>query len=375
MDGGLPLLKNRQSERDVIRFSAPEVLAGSHPTLESDLYSVGTLFYRMYSGRDLFEDANPELLRHKYIHARPIPLNDFSDTPKALSDLIAGLVDKDPRRRTSAFEALVESLPARTCPAMRAPLTGRQAELKRAIQLLHPRVPGIRIVAIDGEIGVGKTRFLEELGFRYELYKGHFLVGRSYERDNRRFESVLQVITERFKRADRCLEEWVRTQSAGFAHSLVSLLPALKETLPTSTFGDHPLTTAKLVADLAGTLISLTKTDPSIVIVLEDMHWADEGTLQVLDQVSLRAGEANLCLVLTTRKPQLHGPTRRLMYGPQHPGIVFEHISLEPLGSVDALELARKLTGNPDRVPWIVRNGSGNPLFLAACRTSTQSKI
>jgi len=60
------------SEEDV-RFTAPEVLAGALLTPDSDLYSIGAVLYRFYSGRDPFEDSDMESLKAKYIWASPRP--------------------------------------------------------------------------------------------------------------------------------------------------------------------------------------------------------------------------------------------------------------------------------------------------------------
>src|SRR6185503_16787449 len=66
------------STEEEVRFSAPEVLKGEPRTMESDLYSVGALLYRFFSGRDLFDDADLESLSAKYIWASPRPLTTIS---------------------------------------------------------------------------------------------------------------------------------------------------------------------------------------------------------------------------------------------------------------------------------------------------------
>src|SRR5881397_1208658 len=48
----------RECEED-IRFAAPEVLKGDNTTLQSDLYSLGAVLYRVLTRRNLFEDLDP----------------------------------------------------------------------------------------------------------------------------------------------------------------------------------------------------------------------------------------------------------------------------------------------------------------------------
>jgi serine/threonine protein kinase len=64
-------------EEDV-RFTAPEILAGGSPGIDSDLYSLGAVLYRFFSGRDPFEDSDLESLKAKYTWAYPRPLTSVS---------------------------------------------------------------------------------------------------------------------------------------------------------------------------------------------------------------------------------------------------------------------------------------------------------
>jgi serine/threonine-protein kinase len=57
-DPWIPQAWKGPSTEEEVRFCAPEVLKGGPRTIESDLYSVGALLYRFFSGRDLFDDAD-----------------------------------------------------------------------------------------------------------------------------------------------------------------------------------------------------------------------------------------------------------------------------------------------------------------------------
>ena len=366
LDGGLPSLDCRYLELKDISFCAPEVLTGGAATLESDLYSLGAVLYRLYAGRNLFEDSDLRLLRHKCRHAQASALTDISETPEALSSAVSRLIAKDPSERHKAFNQLIDIFDVQVGPAQTAPLSGRRDEIKRAATILYNAGSGIQIISIEGDTGSGKTRLVEELAFRHELRQGHFLIGRSYERDNRQFEPILQVLSERFKRPDKKLDEWIRTDGVGFAYSLKTLLPDLEDQFAVGV-SDLKLTTEKLVADLAGTLLSITKRDPSILVAIEDIHWADEGTSRVLEQVALRSGEANLRLMVTHRTYSNQVAVRSWLETLRLPDVNLEQISLRALVPKDSREMARSLTIDTNRIAWIVKNGAGNPLFLEEC--------
>ena len=334
--------------------------------MESDLYALGAIIYHLYAGRNLFEDSEAQLLRHKCLYAAPAPLVEISDTPPSISEAVSQLISRDRSCRAMGFDQLRDIFPVQVPPAQRAPLSGRVDELERATKILSSAGSGIRIVEIEGDIGTGKTRIVEELEFRHELGRGHFLIGRSYERDNRQFEPILQILSERLRREDKELDEWIRTEGVGFSYSLRTLLPDFKDRFAAGVSA-LKLTKDKLVADLAGTLLSMTKRDPSIVVAMEDIHWADEGTERVLEQIALRSGGANLHL-LVTHRTDVNLTTRHLRLDSfRFPGVDLEKLLLRGLNVKDARDMARSLTADLDQLTWIVANGAGNPLFLEEC--------
>ena len=155
----------RQLLEEDIRFSAPEVLSGAAPSLESDLYSLGALLYRFFSGRHPFEDSDPEFLRAKYIWAAPRPLSSVSHVSRAIAEIVAHLLDKDPSRRKSAFGSLKNELEVEAAPASRAPAIGLRSRVEEALNHLTSR-RGLAVVLVEGPAGSGKSRFIEELTSR-----------------------------------------------------------------------------------------------------------------------------------------------------------------------------------------------------------------
>ena len=359
VDGGLPLLHEWNLDAGDVHYCAPDLLEGGEPTIETDLYSLGAVLYRAYSGRTLFEDSSIELLRRKYANAEPEPLSDVSDAPQAVSDVVRSLVDRNPRARREVFADVLKLFSSTSYRVTHAPLVGRERELQEAMELLGSSGRDIRLLVVDGEAGAGKTRLVEELEFRCALASSPFVIGRCFERENRQFEPFLQVISQKLERRDALLKRCEAAEFPRFRHSLDHLLSeSQEEGLPDG------LSAGKLVTDLAGATISLTNQIRRSTVVFEDAHWADEGTLKVLEQILLRGGEANLCLVLTARSGKVQGPLRRLLGGPTPAGITIHRISLKPLNATAAFSLAESLDGNAAHAARIVEKACGNPLFL-----------
>ena len=206
IDGGLPGLPLELFGLEDIRSSAPEILTGEQASLESDLYSLGTLLYLLFTGRNLVEDSNPEFLKQKYRHASPVPLSKFCDSPRGISEIVSRLLDRNPASRSAAFPALKDLLCVRTSAPRQACFIGRWTELREAARVLDTKVEKVRVLTIEGETGIGKTRFVDELAFRRQLQADRFLRGRCYERENRQYEPILQVIGDRLKWRDQELE-------------------------------------------------------------------------------------------------------------------------------------------------------------------------
>src|SRR5688572_29715518 len=157
--------KPRQLAEEDIRFSAPEVLSGGAPSLESDLYSLGALLYRFFSGRDPFEDSDPEFLREKYLWASPRALSSVCHVSRTIAGIVAHLLDKDPTRRKPAFESLRHELEVEALPASRAPAVGLIRKVGEVLKHLTSH-RGLRVAVVEGPTGSGKSRFVEELASR-----------------------------------------------------------------------------------------------------------------------------------------------------------------------------------------------------------------
>ncbi len=140
-------------------FIAPEVLAGAPRSAATDLYAAGVLLAGM------------------------LPGNGRTDgLPAPLADLCDGLRQRDPSLRLASAHAASRILnddgaPSAHPPAIaQAPLFGRDRELDQALDQLglagseSPAVPnGARLVVVDGPIGIGKSRFLDEIETRARL--------------------------------------------------------------------------------------------------------------------------------------------------------------------------------------------------------------
>ena len=95
-------------------FMAPEQASGSENLdHRSDLFSLGSVLYRMVTGRLPFPAENMAELMLALVRRDPVPPRELdAGLPQALNDLILGLMAKDPAARPRTANAVVEAIRA-----------------------------------------------------------------------------------------------------------------------------------------------------------------------------------------------------------------------------------------------------------------------
>jgi transcriptional regulator with PAS, ATPase and Fis domain len=347
-----PLLgKSRPSSIDEIRFSAPEVLSGAKPTPESDLYSVGALLYRWIVGEDPFEDSEANLLRLKCMWASPQAITGSFDLMRNLWDPVRGLLNKNPRKRTSAFYALVHMLEETRIPAVRSPFVGRTIvvnELRN--ELLDDSKKTLRTVVIDGAPGIGKSRLIEELRITCVLAPIDFVV--FHTTDNCLSLQRIAMVIDRLVRA-RADYRSVLTSN------MESALTRLCKSGDNSSSMDYPF--ERTVSDLVGVLGTIARLF-RIAVVIEDVHRASPTVLKLLEQLCFRATELPFLLIMTCREfAQLSGLGKLLE------GMLTKDLTLIRLKALDRKEsrrLSKSLVSSNTEYISVANASGGNPLFL-----------
>ncbi len=110
---------------------------------------------------------------------------------------------------------------------------------------------------------------------------------------------------------------------------------------------------------VVGALMDELAASPPRVVVVEDVHWGDEGTLDLVSLLGRRVGSTTGALVVTLR-PDEAGDRLRGALG-ELPGAVVRRVDLEPLGAQGVAELARR--SGRDAGDLHAMTG-GNPFFV-----------
>ena len=348
-DPWIPQAWRGPSSEEEVRFSAPEVLKGGSRTIESDLYSVGALLYRFFSGRDLFDDADLESLSARHIWASPRPLTSISYVSRTLADIVENLIHKDPTQRRPAFEALRNELRLQSVAADRSPAFGLTRQLKKAETFLTANVDRLRVLVVEAAVGFGKTRYIEELRHRIALRVPHVAVsvcpttGRSPE------VTVAQWLLSAFER-----------HSSAFDNPSVRRLQAFVD----DDLESQPDYSRELIFhDLVDVLALITQKTP-LVLVVEDVDRANKRVGRLITSIVSRTTRLPICLVITSRPGGI--APKMLQAFKDYVGPALEHITLGHLADEDAESIASFMERDDERRTTACKESGGNPLFLEA---------
>jgi eukaryotic-like serine/threonine-protein kinase len=369
-----------------ISYMAPEQVQGELVDARADLYALGCVLYELLSGRPPFVARSPRAVLEQHLGARPEALSERVDgVPPALEDLVMRLLAKRPRDRVGHADDVAGVLSglgaelgeASAWPRARAYLyrprfAGRDQPLRRLNELLALASSGRgALVLVGGESGAGKTRLsleaargAQRLGLRVLL--GECPPGEPAPLQG--FRHILQSL------ADLCRERGAETTQRLLgvrARALVPYEPGLAElcgqdAAPEPEDLPAAAARARLFAVLETTLQSLAEEKP-LLLILDDLQWADDLTLGFLEDLLVRSvlGRLPAMIIGTYRSDEVRPELRRLLQ--QLPGgalLALGRIDAEAIGTIVGDMLALP---SPPKVfaGFLAAHADGNPFFVA----------
>jgi class 3 adenylate cyclase/tetratricopeptide (TPR) repeat protein len=250
-----------------------------------------------------------------------------------------------------------------------AAFVGRRDELDAIVDRFNEaRMASGQVVFVSGEAGLGKSRLVYELRHRLEDEEVVWLVGRcsSYGSDIS-YLPIIDLLKDAFQIEETDNEEEIARKIEG-GTSVISPgrehLPLLKYLLSVDpgddsvTAGDPQIRKARIFEALRAVLVAASSERP-LVLVVEDLHWVDRLSAELLSYVCESIPEHRLLLVLTHR-PEWDPPFGHRPH--------FTTLELRTLSKTDSARIAGTVLG-VEGVPrelseLIYRKAEGNPFFV-----------
>ncbi len=245
------------------------------------------------------------------------------------------------------------------------PLVGRQEQLSALENLLETARKGTgRLVLITGEAGIGKTRILHEYMSKHPGVP--ILQSACYELDSMVPFAPLRLAFETSPALQAALNmRQIPRQAAG---QIAWLAPGLAQNIP-NLGAAVPLEAGELRETWINLLVMLSRAFPGepLLLVLDDLHWADTPTWDLLAALARRATTTPLLIVGMCRLEDLPAERRVLLRVIERSGML-TRIDLPRLTPEQTSDLARALTperaSDPIFTQRLFRDTYGNPFFI-----------
>ena len=251
-----------------------------------------------------------------------------------------------------------------------SPFVGRELEFAALRDALASALDGRgRIVLVTGEPGIGKTRTSEEILAEARNRGAEVLWGRCQEWEGApAYWPWLQILR---RYVERTSDETIQTDLNGIAGDLAQIMPELErfaDTEQNTPAAYSPEQRRFRLFDAMARLLRLVAQRQLIILVLDDVHWADQSSLRLLEFVAQDIHELPLLLIATYRNVEInrgHPLTSTLAELSRDPAS--SRIILHGLGG-DAISRYIQITSDreppPGLVEAVLEETEGNPFFM-----------
>ncbi len=395
MDFGLigqPQGAGRGPARGTPEYIAPEVAQGAPVDHRADLYSLGVSLYEIVTGRlpsrnpvGDWTETDPFLSGAEWSHLS-------LTMPAGLHSMIRTLLAPMPEDRYGSATAVIRAIntltksnyPLETEAAHRSMqsglLAGHSFETAYLQEVLLRMLDGHgRLVLLTGTTGVGKSRLARELGVYAQMQRVLVCEGVCDEHALTPYRPWVTIFRQLITQCSTaCMEKLQR-----YGVALLNLMPELADVLDADfDLQRSPGEKDRLLTTVVDGLLSF---EQPLLLVLEDLHYADAETLELLDRVGRRARQGHILLVGLYRDAEIEAshplqalvhharPVSRREQPPSDPEYLPELLHIELLDEAAASQLTCALLGagigGESRLPegflaWLMTETGGNPLFI-----------
>ncbi len=388
-----------------LQYMSPEQTGRMNRPLtpQSDLYSLGIVFYELLTGDVPFDNQRPANIIIAHIATQPNSVKDHhSEIPEVLSGIIGKLLSKLAEDRYQTAQGLLLDLervwtefhngknvtlfPLDTKSVKNklefsSKIYGREKDLPllfKILKELHLKKSS-SVLCIQGHSGVGKTRFVQEISRELAINHGFLASGKfdkfqksdAYDGLRNALDKLVQYQINLPEEEYQLFKEDVLREVGALLAVLTDFIPRMNEILgtqpPLPKVGIEQTRNRFRLA--LHRFIKVIGLHYPVVLFLDDLQWASPSTLTLLSELILSQDIKNILFVINYRNDEVDDPDsishfiQRIKLSENFNSITLEGFCEENLKEMLAQMLLVSEETIEEPAKFLMRKTQGNPFF------------
>ncbi len=271
------------------------------------------------------------------------------EKPKAIEGLPGVEID-----RPVQLEQAVSVTPAQRPGKGMLPMVGRDKEWEQMKQVYGSVESSGRLIVLEGEAGIGKTRLAEEFLAHVQALGGFIFTARCYEGETNlaygTFAEALRGALGKegyLERLGQIPKHWL-SEGARLVPEISELLHGLPEAPPLN----EPGAQTRVFEGILQLILETSLGDRPGVLFIDDVHWADAASLDMLAYLVRRLPKHPLVVLLTLRSEATPtSPTIQRVLADARRAEVSTHLPVSRLSESEVDELLKAARSGPRSLP------------------------